>query len=349
MHWTDIPADILAAFRAGAVIPAQPLALDAQRNFDRIRQRALSRYYIDAGVGGLAVGVHTTQFGIREIGLFEPVLETAAETARSWTDRPLLLIAGVVGRTIQALGEAQTARALGYHAVLVSLAAMRGASEPELIDHCREIAGAMPVIGFYLQPAVGGIPLSESFWREFAKIENVIGIKVAPFNRYHTLNVIHGVAASGAADRVALYTGNDDHIVLDLTLPFRTEAGQLHFAGGLLGHWSVWTQTAVAILERCKLHRQAVAVPMEHLALDSAVTDCNAAFFDVANGFHGVIAGCHEVLRRQGLLAGRWCLDPDEDLSPGQMEAIDRVYRLYPELNDDAFVISNLERWLDPK
>jgi dihydrodipicolinate synthase/N-acetylneuraminate lyase len=261
----------------------------------------------------------------------------------------MMLVAGVVGRTVQAVGEAQTARALGYHAVLVSLAAMRGASEPELIDHCREIAAEMPVVGFYLQPAVGGIPLGESFWREFAKIDNVIGIKVAPFNRYDTLNVVHGVAASGAGDRVTLYTGNDDHIVLDLTLPFRTEAGQLHFAGGLLGHWSVWTQKAVEILARCKAVRQMSAVPMEHLALDSAVTACNAAFFDVANGFRGVIAGCHEVLRRQGLLAGRWCLDPHEDLSPGQMEAIDRVYRLYPELNDDAFVASNLGRWLDSK
>jgi dihydrodipicolinate synthase/N-acetylneuraminate lyase len=349
MHWTDIPADTLAAFRAGTVIPAQPLALDPQRNFDRVRQRALSRYYIDAGAGGLAVGVHTTQFAIREVGLFEPVLEIAAETVRNWTDRPMMLVAGVVGRTVQAVGEAQTARALGYHAVLVSLAAMRGASEPELIDHCREIAAEMPVVGFYLQPAVGGIPLGESFWREFAKIDNVIGIKVAPFNRYDTLNVVHGVAASGAGDRVTLYTGNDDHIVLDLTLPFRTEAGQLHFAGGLLGHWSVWTQKAVEILARCKAVRQMSAVPMEHLALDSAVTACNAAFFDVANGFRGVIAGCHEVLRRQGLLAGRWCLDPHEDLSPGQMEAIDRVYRLYPELNDDAFVASNLGRWLDSK
>ncbi len=346
MHWTDIPAEILAVFRAGTVIPAQPLALDADRNFDRVRQRALSRYYIDAGAGGLAVGVHTTQFGIRDVGLYRPVLETAMETAQSWTDRPMMLIAGAVGRTIQAVGEAQTARALGYHAVLLSLAAMRGASEDELIDHCREVAAEMPVVGFYLQPAVGGIPLSASFWREFARIENVIGIKVAPFNRYDTLNVMHGVAASGAGDRITLYTGNDDHIVLDLTLPFRTEAGLLHFSGGLLGHWSVWTQMAVDILERCKATRGAAAVPMELLALDSAVTDCNAAFFDVANGFHGVIAGCHEVLRRQGLLAGRWCLDPNEDLSPGQMEAIDRVYRLYPELNDDAFVAANLERWL---
>ncbi|HEV7276830.1 MAG TPA: dihydrodipicolinate synthase family protein [Devosiaceae bacterium] len=346
MHWTDIPADVLAAFRDGTVIPAQPLALDARRQFDRRRQRALTRYYIDAGAGGLAVGVHTTQFAIRDVGLYRPVLEAAATTAAGWTSRPLMLIAGAAGPTAQAVGEAQTAQALGYHAVLLSLAALRGASEDELIDHCEAVAAVMPLVGFYLQPAVGGVVLRSSFWRRFAAIDNVIGIKVAPFNRYATLEVMHGVAAAGAGERISLYTGNDDHIVLDLTVPFRTEAGELHFVGGLLGHWSVWTRKAVEILERCKTARQAPAVPSALLALDSAVTDCNAAFFDVANDFHGVIAGCHEVLRRQGLLEGRWCLDPDEDLSPGQSEAIDRVYRLYPELNDDAFVAENLERWL---
>lgn len=347
MHWRAIPEDILAAFRAGTVIPAHPLALDAERRFDQRRQRALSRYYVDAGAGGIAIGVHTTQFAIREVGLLQPVLETAAETVAGWTERPFMLIAGVVGRTAQAVAEAQTARSLGYHAVLVSLSALRGASEDELISHCRAVAAEMPVIGFYLQPAVGGIVLGESFWRDFARIENVIGIKVAPFSRYATLDVVRGVAASGAADRVTLYTGNDDHIVLDLILPFETGAGRLHFAGGLLGHWSVWTRRAVDILARCKSVRGASSVPTELLALDSAVTDCNAAFFDAANGFQGVIAGCHEVLRRQGLLAGRWCLDPGEDLSPGQLEAIDRVYRRYPELNDDGFVAANLERWLD--
>lgn len=346
MHWTDIPGDVLSAFREGIVIPAQPLALDANRQFDRRRQRALSRYYIDAGSGGLAVGVHTTQFAIRDVGLYRPVLEEAAAVASDWTERRVMLIAGVAGKTEQAVAEAKTARAIGYHAVLLSLAALKGASEDELISHCTRIAEEMPLIGFYLQPAVGGIPLGTSFWQRFAEIENVIGIKVAPFNRYATLNVVHGVAASGAADRISLYTGNDDHIVLDLLLPFRTEAGNLRFVGGLLGHWSVWTQKAVELLDRCRALREAAAVPAEMLALDSAVTDCNAAFFDVANNFHGVIAGCHEVLRRQGLLEGRWCLDPDEDLSPGQAEAIDRVYRLYPELNDDAFVEANRERWL---
>jgi len=346
VHWSEIPEDALAVFRAGAVIPAHPLALDAGRRLDQRRQRALTRYYLDAGSGGLAVGVHTTQFAIREVGLYQPVLELAAETAAGWTSRPLFLIAGAVGRTEQAVVEAGVARSLGYHAVLLSLAALRGESEDAMIAHCRTVAEEMPVIGFYLQPAVGGVALSRSFWRRLAGIDNVIGIKVAPFNRYATLDVVHGVAEAGAEERISLYTGNDDHIVLDLTVPFRTEAGDLRFVGGLLGHWSVWVRTAVDILERCRAVWGAQDVPADLLALDSAVTDCNAAFFDVTNAFHGVIAGCHEVLRRQGLLEGRWCLDPDEDLSPGQAEEIDRVYRLYPELADDDFVAVNLERWL---
>ncbi|MGN6766657.1 MAG: dihydrodipicolinate synthase family protein [Rhizobiaceae bacterium] len=347
MHCSEIPADVLAIFRDGAVIPAHPLALDSNRKLDARRQRALTRYYIDAGSGGLAVGVHTTQFAIRDVGLYRPVLAAAAETAAGWTGRPLMMIAGVAGRTSQAVQEASTARSLGYHAVLLSLAALQGASEDELIDHARAVASEMPTIGFYLQPAVGGIRLSGSFWQRFAAIDNVIGIKVAPFNRYATLDVMHGVAASGAGERISLYTGNDDHIVLDLVLPFRTMQGDLRFQGGLLGHWSVWTQKAVELLARCKAARSENAIPVELLRLDSAVTDCNAAFFDVANNFHGVIAGCHEVLRRQGLLEGRWCLDPHEDLSPGQSAAIDRVYRLYPELNDDSFVAANCARWLD--
>jgi dihydrodipicolinate synthase/N-acetylneuraminate lyase len=346
MHWGDIPADALAAFREGTVIPAHPLALDAGRRLDERRQRALTRYYLDAGAGGLAVGVHTTQFAIRDAGLYRPVLELAADTARAWTTRPLFLVAGVSGRTEQAVAEARVARDLGYHAVLVGLAAFHGASEEAMLAHCRSLAGELPVVGFYLQPAVGGVVLSRAYWGRFAAIENVIGIKVAPFDRYRTLDVVHGVAAAGAQDRICLYTGNDDHIVLDLTVPFRTEAGELRFVGGLLGHWSVWTRTAVEILERCRAARDLDGVPSDLLALDSAVTDCNGAFFDVANGFHGVIAGCHEVLRRQGLLEGRWCLDPAEDLSPGQAEEIDRVYEQYPELADDAFVAANLGRWL---
>lgn len=346
MHWSDIPADVLSAFRSGLVIPAHPLALDADRKLDLRRQRALTRYYVDAGSGGLAVGVHTTQFAIRDVGLYRPVLEGAARTAMEWTDRPLMMIAGAAGKTQQAVDEARTARSLGYHAVLLSLASLRGAAEDELIEHCQAVAGEMPVIGFYLQPAVGGMRLSAGFWQRFAAIDNVIGIKAAPFNRYGTLDVMHGVAAAGAQERITLYTGNDDHIVLDLILPFGTPTGDLRFVGGLLGHWSVWTRKAVELLDRCKAVRGESTVPVDLLRLDSAVTDSNAAFFDVANDFHGVIAGCHEVLRRQGLLEGRWCLDPHEDLSPGQADAIDRVYRLYPELNDDAFVAANRERWL---
>src|SRR3990170_4976374 len=304
MHRSEIPEDALAVFRAGAVIPAHPLALDAGRRLDQRRQRALTRYYLDAGSGGLAVGVHTTQFAIREVGLYQPVLELAAETAAGWTTRPLFLIAGAVGRTEQAVIEAGVARSLGYHAVLLSLAALKGQSEDAMLAHCRAVAEEMPVIGFYLQPAVGGVALPRSFWRRLAEIDNVIGIKVAPFNRYATLDVVHGVAEAGAEKRISVYTGNDDHIVLDLTVPFRTEAGDLRFVGGLLGHWSVWVRTAVDILERCRAVRGAQDVPADLLALDSAVTDCNAAFFDVANAFHGVIAGCHEVLRRQGLLEG---------------------------------------------
>jgi dihydrodipicolinate synthase/N-acetylneuraminate lyase len=347
MRWQDLPGGPLAAFRAGTVIPAHPLALDAGRRLDERRQRALTRYYVDAGAGGLAVGVHTTQFAIRDAGLYQPVLALAAETACSWTQRPLFLVAGVSGRTEQAVAEARVARDLGYHAVLVSLAAFRGADEDAMHAHCSALAAELPVIGFYLQPAVGGVVLSRAFWERFAAIENVIGIKVAPFDRYRTLDVVHGVAAARAQERISLYTGNDDHIVLDLTVPFRTPGGPVRFVGGLLGHWSVWTRTAVAILERCRAARGLDAVPTDLLALDSAVTDCNSAFFDVANAFHGVIAGCHEVLRRQGLLEGRWCLDPTEDLSPGQGEEIDRVCALYPELADDAFVAANLARWLD--
>ncbi|MEJ1975964.1 MAG: dihydrodipicolinate synthase family protein [Acetobacteraceae bacterium] len=344
-----MPAPVLDLLRRGAVIPAHPLALNASRELDVRRQRALSRYYIDAGSGGLAVGVHTTQFAIREAGLYEPVLRIAAETARHWTDRPLVLVAGLCGPTQQAVAEARLATSLGYHAGLLSLAAMRGASTDAIIAHCAEIAEEMPLIGFYLQPAVGGLHLDAVFWRRFCAIPNVVAIKVAPFNRYRTLDVMRGLVEAGAEERITLYTGNDDHIVLDLVTPFAVmREGQpvtLRFRGGLLGHWSVWTQSAARLLERC---RAAVNGPLDPalLALDARVTDCNSAFFDVAHDFHGCIAGCHEVLRRQGLLEGIWCLDPQEGLSPGQAEEIDRVYRAHADLADDAFVRDNLDRWL---
>jgi len=354
MRIADIPADSLAVLRRGAVIPAHLLALDSERKFDPRRQRALTRYYLDAGAGGLAVGVHSTQFAIREVGLYEPVLALAMQAARDWTPlggrRPLFMIAGIAGRTAQALAEAAIAGRLGYHAVLMSLAAMKGSSEDELIAHCRTVAEAMPLVGFYLQPAVGGIELSARFWERFAAIDNVVAIKMAPFNRYRTLDVLRGVVAAGAEERIALYTGNDDHIVLDLALPFAIPRDgatvTLRIKGGLLGHWSVWTGRAVELLERIHAAVAAGRIDNDLLALDSQVTDCNSAFFDVAHNFHGCIAGCHEVLRRQGLLEGIWCLDPAEGLSPGQAEEISRVHAAYPHLNDDAFVAANRERWL---
>ncbi len=353
------PDAVRARLFEGLAIPAHPLALDAERRLNRRRQRALARYYLDAGAGGLAVGVHTTQFAIREAGLFEEVLRIAAETARDWpqldptSERPLL-VAGACGPTTQAIAEARLARGLGYDAVLLSLAALRGASDDALVAHCEAVAAEMPLIGFYLQPAVGGLELSAAFWARFAAIANVVAIKVAPFNRYRTLDVVRGVIAARAEERVALYTGNDDHIVLDLVTPFQAmrdgAAVTVRFRGGLLGHWSVWTRSAVSLLERCKAAAAAAdaggAIASELLALDSRVTDCNSAFFDVAHAFRGCIAGCHEVLRRQGLLEGIWCLDPHEDLSPGQREEIERVCREHVDLSDDAFVAENLERWL---
>ena len=350
LRWTDWPPQILTNLRRGTVIPAHPLALNADRRLDQRRQRALTRYYLDAGAGGLAVGVHTTQFAIRDVGLYQPVLELARRAADDWARTAPIMIAGLAGRTDQAVREAQTARGLGYHAGLLSLAAMKGASEDELIAHAETIAREIPLIGFYLQPAVGGIDLPVSFWRRFAAVENVIAIKIAPFNRYRTLDVIRGVVEAGAQDRVTLYTGNDDHIVLDLLTPFtistRGQAHTIRIKGGLLGHWSVWAKKAVELLDRIHSAVDSGAVPEELLALDSQVTDCNAAVFDVANNFHGVIAGCHEILRRQGLLEGIWCLDPNESLGPGQRAEIDRIYAAYPHLNDDAFVRANLEKWL---
>ncbi len=350
LHRSGIPEDVLAVLRRGTVIPAHPLALDARRRLDVRRQRALGRYYIDAGAGGLAVGVHTTQFAIREAGLYEPVLAIAAETAADWSDRPLVMIAGLAGDTAQAVAEARIAVAHGYHAGLLSLAALRDASEAELIAHCETVAEKIPLIGFYLQPAVGGVVLPSSFWRRFAAIDNVIAIKIAPFNRYRTLDVVRGVVEADAEDRVTLYTGNDDHILLDLLTPFTLNRNgapvTVRIKGGLLGHWCVWTRRAAELLDRVHGTVARDGLEFDLLALDAAITDCNAAFFDAANDFRGCIAGCHEVLRRQGLLEGTWCLDPDETLSPGQSAEIDRVHADWPDLNDDEFVRANLDRWL---
>ncbi len=276
-------------------------------------------------------------------GLYEQVLKLAADEARAWAKRAAVLVAGLSGKTAQAVKEAEIARGLGYHAGMLSLASMKGASEDELVAHCAAVAAQIPLVGFYLQPAVGGIALSAAFWRRFCEIENVIAVKVAPFNRYRTLDVAKGLVAARAEDRVTLYTGNDDHIVLDLLVPLAVKRGaeevHVRIKGGLLGHWSVWTKSAVDLLEKI---RNLKTIDSDILALDSKVTDANSAFFDVAHDFAGCIAGCHEVLRRQGLFEGTWCLDPKEGLSPGQAAEIDRVYAAYPEMNDDAFVRENL-------
>ena len=342
-----------SALRQGKVIPAHPLILDANRGLDERRQRALSRYYIDAGAGGLAVGVHTTQFEIREpeFALYEPVLRLAHEVMQNVASEDFIEISGISGTTAAAVREATLARDIGYDIGLVSLAAMKDASDDEMIAHCREIADVIPVMGFYLQPAVGGRILPFSFWRQFAEIEGAIAIKMAPFNRYQTMDVLRGVAESGRADEISLYTGNDDNIILDLLTRFRFATGQgpveLEIVGGLLGHWAVWTRAAVGQLERCQeIKASGKGTPDEVLTLAAEVTDSNAAFFDVANGFAGCIAGINEVLRRQGLMEGTWCLNPDEGLSPRQIEEIDRIYAAYPHLNDDAFVAENRDRWL---
>ena len=328
--------------RSGLVIPAHPLALDAERRLDERRQRALTRYYLAAGAGGIAVGVHTTQFAIRTKGMLRPVLELAAEEAVRHPQR-VIKIAGVCGDQRQAFSEAAMARELGYDAVLLSLAALRDASDEELLAHAREIANVLPIFGFYLQPAVGGRPLSYAFWRSFAEIPNVVAIKIAPFDRYRTIDVVRAVADAGRAGDVALYTGNDDSIVTDLLTEFRFNGHPQRIVGGLLGHWAVWTREAV------RLHAEIASArepKRDLLARGVQITDCNGAFFDAANGYRGSIAGIHEVLRRQGLLAGNWCLDPAESLSPGQAEEIERVCRAYPHLNDDDFVAAHLDEWL---
>lgn len=341
------PLDYL---RRGGVIPAHPLALDADRRLSERHQRALSRYYLDAGAIGLAVGVHTTQFEIRDHGLLRPVLELAAEEAKAHASEPFM-VAGAIGQTAQAVAEAELARTLGYDAVLLSLAALKDQSEDALIAHCEAVAEVMPLTGFYLQPAVGGQTLRYEFWRRFAQINNVIAIKIAPFNRYKTLDVVRAVVDARAEERVTLYTGNDDHIVADLLTEFAfPRDGQmvkLRIKGGLLGHWAVWTKRAVELLHDIHTNQSGRSAS-EWLSLDARVTDSNGVLFDVRNDFAGCIAAIHEVLRRQGLLPGTWCLNPDESMGPGQLDELERIYQDYPELNDDAFVAENLERWLAP-
>lgn len=352
MHYTDIPEAALDRIRMGAMIPAHQLALDADMLVDSRRQRALTRYYLDAGADGVAVGVFTTQFLIHENGMYQGVLELAAETVADWSDDGRVLIAGVTGQTEQAVREATIARGAGYHAALLNVAKLSGASEDDILAHCREVANVMPVIGFSLLPECGGFHLTYEFWKKFSQIENVIAIKMAPFNRYRTIDIIRAVVDSGCADRVTLMTGNDDHIGLDLAIPFVVRAAdgrseqRVYIKGGLLGHWGVWTKTAVETMRVLKSVKPGADVPQDILALDSIITDCNTAIYDSWNNLAGCNPGCLEVLTRQGLLEGVRCLNPAEVLSPGQVEEIDRVYAMYPEMNDDRFVSDNLHRWL---
>jgi dihydrodipicolinate synthase/N-acetylneuraminate lyase len=342
--------------RAGTVIPAHPLALNSSRKIDERRQRALSRYYIAAGAGGLAVGVHTTQFAIHDpkVGLLRPVLELAAnemDVADKRRNVPLIRVAGICGATDQAVHEAELARSLGYQFGLVSLAAFQGAATHELLQHCRSVARTIDLFGFYPQPAVGGIELPYEFWRGFCEIPNARAVKIATFDRYRTITVVRAVAESGRDD-IALYTGNDDNIIADLVTPYDFlhdgRAVSRGIVGGLLGQWAVWTSTAVAQHHQCcALAKSGGPIPLEVLKLGTQLTDANSALFDAANNFRGCVPGIHEILHRQGLLEGTWCLDENETLSPGQSAEIDRVLEAYPHLTDDEFVQQHLHHWLD--
>lgn len=345
----------LQILKEGTVIPALPLALDENRQFDPAQQRILLRYYLNAGVGGIAVAVHTTQFAIRDpkIGLFAPLLELASEEISRFeaeTGKTIVKIAGVCGKTEQAVQEAEIAVKYGYDAVLLSPGGLAEYTEDDFVERTRKVADILPVIGFYLQPSVGGRAFSFDYWSRICEIPNVVAIKSAPFNRYQTLELVRAAALSSRRDEIALYTGNDDNIVVDLLTEYAfVQNGQTYrkrFVGGLLGHWAVWTRKAVTLFEELKQYRNGEQIPAELLTRAAQVTDSNSAFFDTANGFAGCIAGIHEVLRRQGLMRGIWCLDPEEGLSPGQMEEIDRVYRMYPHLNDDDFVRENLPSWM---
>lgn len=356
MKINQIPENILKEVRRGTVIPAMPLALDANRKFDEKHQGAIAKYYIDAGVGGIAVGVHSTQFEIRDpkINLFKPVLQHTIDTIDSYASkqgRAILKIAGVCGKTPQAIQEAEFAVGAGFHACLLSVAALKEEPIDAIVQHCKTVAGIMPIIGFYLQPAVGGRVLSYGFWRKFAEIENILAIKMAPFNRYQTFDVIRAVCEAGRENDITLYTGNDDNIVIDLLTEYKiaTSKGvkKVRIKGGLLGHFCVWTKSAVDLLKEVHaITENNLPVPQSLLTKAVEVTDCNAALFDTANAFAGCIPGIHEILRRQGLMKGIWCLNPHEILSMGQAEELDRVCKAYPHLIDDDFIRANLAKWL---
>jgi len=355
MKISDIPEAVLAVFREGCVIPALPLALKSDGIFDETSQKSILRYYLDSGVGGVAVGVHSTQFGIRDTpGFYERILRFASEVLDAHSGesfQPLMKIAGICGKTAQALSEADLAVGLGYHAGLLSLSDLAGQPESSLLDHVRKLSEVIPVIGFYLQPAVGGIRLSYDFWKEFSGMDNVLAVKIAPFNRYATIDVLRGVADSGRSAEVSLYTGNDDNIVVDLLTPWRFTdtdgySQTMRIVGGLLGHWGVWTSTAVSLFYRLRqITLGDEDISSDILTLAQEVTDMNAALFDVAHDFAGSIPGIHEILFRQGLMESPRCIDPDEILSPGQAEELDRVCRMYPHLTDDDFIREHLDSW----
>jgi len=352
-----VDSNIIDKLRSGCVIPAHPLALGPDDSIDERRQKALTRYYLAAGAGGMAVGVHTTQFAIHnpKIGLYRPVLELAMETARESVastggDEPVM-IAGVVGDTKQAVAEAHLAGDLGYHIALLSLTALKGRSIDDLIEHARQAAGVMPIMGFYLQQTISQMILPIEFWQKFIEIPNVAAIKIAPFNRYQTLDVVEAVAHSGRAGQITLYTGNDDNIILDLLTPYEFNVNsrkvRLQIVGGLLGQWACWTKKAVEHLARIKAIRQTgTPIPPDLLTLAGQITLANKAIFDADNNFAGCIPGISYVLKRQGLMERVKTLDPHERLSPGQAEKIDKIIRDYPHLTDDGFVKENLDKWL---
>ena len=345
----------LSILKQGTVIPATPLALDANRNFDEKGQRLLMRYYLDCGVGGIATAVHTTQFEIRQpnVALLKPVLQIVSEEIDRYeekTGKVIVRIAGCCGPTEQAVEEARLAKQLGFDAVLLSPGGLNDRSEEYIIERTKMVAAEMPVIGFYLQEAVGGRVFSYNYWTQIAEVENVVAIKCASFNRYTTLDVVRAVASSSRWNEIALYTGNDDNIVVDLLTKycFPMEDGTEHtvsFRGGLLGHWTMWSKSVVELFQRIQVAKTQDKIDASLLSLAAQITDANAVFFDAANKFAGCIPGVHEVLYRQGLMEGIWCINPEETLSAGQSDEIDRIYRMYPYLSDDSFVCENLEKW----
>ncbi|MFA7637097.1 MAG: dihydrodipicolinate synthase family protein [Monoglobales bacterium] len=345
----------LEILRNGTVIPATPLALTKDRKFDEKHQRLLMKYYLESGAGGIATAVHTTQFTIRDpkINLFDTILKVVVSEIEKYenaTGKTIVRVAGACGPKEQAVAEAKKAKEYGYDAVLLSPGGLNHLSEDELVERTKAVAEVIPVIGFYLQEKVGGRRFSYNYWEKVCAIDNVVAIKCASFNRYQTLDVVRAAAFSKRADEITLYTGNDDNIVIDLltNYEFRDDNGNIvskGFSGGLLGHWTLWTKKVVEMFEMLMEAKKQDKIDAKLLTLAAQVTDCNAAFFDTANDFAGCIPGVHEVLRRQGLLDGIWCLDEEEVLSPGQAEEITRIYKMYPDLSDDDFVKEVLAKY----